>query len=337
MGEGTDLADALLKIVGDTAGVQAVSQFIDTGYPPLNRILSGRYDDGLPFGRMIEVYGGFSTGKTSMAVDWMARAQQMGGVAVFIDWERSFNVHLGEGFGLDTSPGRWVFSQPETWEQGNIIADEVCAAIRTSGEIAATAPIIVVFDSIASAVPRSVLDKKLDELSMNDSTALARVISQTLKIMASRCEKYNATFVYLNQTREKPGVIYGSNIVTPGGKAMEFYASGRLMLTRQNVKEDRGGEREFSAQVINIQCTKSKFTQPYQKCALRMTFDENGAARFDKIYSLLEHLVDKKIIESAKSRVTWTDDKQYFIKALAAKLTEENAYDQLVGLLVSPR
>lgn len=283
---------------------------------------------------MIEVYGDASTGKTAMATDWMVRAQQMGGVAVFIDWERSFNVRLGEGFGLDTSPGRWVFSQPETWEQGNIIADEACAAIRGSGEIAEAAPIIVVFDSIASAVPRSVLEKKLDELSMNDTTALARVISQTLKIMANRCEKYDATFVYLNQTREKPGVIYGSNVVTPGGKAMEFYASGRLMLTRQNVKEDRGGEREFSAQIVNVQCTKSKFTKPFQRCALRMAFDESGAARFDKTYSLLEYLANKKIVESAKSRVVWTDGKQYFIKALAAKLTEEDAYGQLVELLL---
>lgn len=328
-----DLADALLKGIGDNAAGQAVSQFIDTGYPPLNKILSGRYDGGLPFGRMVEVFGESSTGKTALATDWMVRAQKMGGVAGFIDWERSFDVHLAEGFGLNTERPYWIYAKPKTWEEGNMIAAKACKLIRDSKVIPADAPILFVFDSIAAALPKSMADKEIDEYSMNDTTALARVTSTTLKAMAHHCEEFNATFLYLNQMRLKPGVVYGDPRTTPGGKAMEFYASGRLALGRQKIMEAKDGEKEFIGQNISIQCVKSKFTKPFQECSLRMSFDDLGAARFDVVSSLLEHLIDKKLIDYSKPRVTWTDGKKYFVKELAKKLTEENAYDQLVGLL----
>lgn len=328
-----DLADALLKGIGDNAAGQAVSQFIDTGYPPLNKILSGRYDGGLPFGRMVEVFGESSTGKTALATDWMVRAQKMGGVAGFIDWERSFDVHLAEGFGLNTERPYWIYAKPKTWEEGNIIAAKACKLIRESKVIPADAPILFVFDSIAAALPKSMADKEIDEYSMNDTTALARVTSTTLKAMAHHCEEFNATFLYLNQMRLKPGVVYGDPRTTPGGKAMEFYASGRLALGRQKIMEAKDGEKEFIGQNISIQCVKSKFTKPFQECSLRMSFDDLGAARFDVVTSLLEYLIDKKLIDYAKPRVTWSDGKKYFTKELARKLTEEGGFDQLVALL----
>lgn len=329
----TDLADALLKGIGDNADNQAVTQWIDTGYPPLNKILSGRYDGGLPFGRMIEMFGESSTGKTALATDWMVRAQQMGGVAGFIDWERSFDVRLAEGFGLHTERPYWIYAKPKTWEEGNVIAAKAAKLIRESKVIAPDAPILFVFDSIAAALPKSQADKEIDEYTMNDTTALARVTSTTLKAMAQHCEEYNATFVYLNQMRLKPGVVYGDPRTTPGGKAMEFYASGRLALGRQKIMEQKDGEKEFVGQMVSIQCVKSKFTKPFDECELRMSFDDMGAATFDKVTSLLEHLIDEKALPYSKPRVTWTDGKQYFVKTLAAKLTEEGAYDQLLALL----
>lgn len=328
-----DLANALLKNIGDNDGNQAVNHWIDTGYPPLNKILSGRYDGGLPFGRMIEMFGESSTGKTALATDWMVRAQQMGGVAGFIDWERSFDVNLAEGFGLNTNRPYWIYHKPKTWEEGNMIAAKACKLIREAKAIPLDAPILFVFDSIASALPKSMAEKEIDEYSMNDTTALARVTSTTLKSMAHHCEDLNATFLYLNQMRLKPGVVYGDPRTTPGGKAMEFYASGRLALGRQKIMEQKDGEKEFVGQMISIQCVKSKFTKPFSECELRMSFNDVGAAAFDKIASLLDYLIDKKLITYNKPRVTWTDGKQYFTKALATKLTEEGAYDQLLALL----
>lgn len=334
MGSVTELADALMKGIGDNAGAQAVTQFIDTGFPPLNKILSGSYDGGLPYGRMVEMFGESSTGKTALATAWMVEAQRMGGVAGFMDWERSFNVDLAKSFGLNDERPFWIYGKPKTWEEGNMIAARACKIIRESKVIPADAPILFVFDSIAAALPKSVADKELDELSMNDTTALARVTSTTLKSMAHFCEEYNATFLYLNQMRLKPGVVYGDPRTTPGGKAMEFYASGRLALGRQKVMDTVDGEKQFVGQQISIQCVKSKFTKPFQETSLRMSFDEAGVATFDMVVSLLDYLVNKKLIEYAKPRVTWTDGKKYFVKELAKKLVEDpTGYDQLKALL----
>lgn len=329
-----DLSSALLKAIGDNASNQAVDKWIDTGFPPLNKILSGRYDGGLPFGRMVEMFGESSTGKTALATDWMVRAQKMGGVAGFIDWERSFDVNLAEGFGLNIERPYWIYSKPKTWEEGNVLAAKACKAIREHKAIPADAPILFVFDSIAAALPKSQAEKEIDEYTMNDTTALARVTSTTLKAMAQHCEEFNATFLYLNQMRLKPGVVYGDPRTTPGGKAMEFYASGRLALGRQKIMEQADGEKQFVGQMISIQCTKSKFTKPFQETSLRMSFDDMGAARFDVVSSLIEHMVAKGLLNYSKPRVTWTDGKQYYVKALAAKLAEEaGGYEQLMALL----
>lgn len=127
---------------------------------------------------------------------------------------------------------------------------------------------------------------------------------------------------------------YGDPRTTPGGKAMEFYASGRLALGRQKLMDTVDGEKQFVGQQISIQCVKSKFTKPFQETSLRMVFDEMGVANFDMVVSLLEFLIDKGLIEYSKPRVTWTDGKKYFVKELAKKLNEEpDGLDQLKALL----
>lgn len=328
-----DLSDALLKGIGDNAGAQAPKHYLNTGFPPLNKILSGRYDGGLAYGRMFEMFGESSTGKTALATAWMVEAQKLGGVAGFIDWERSFNVDLAKSFGLNDERPYWIYAKPKTWEEGNMIAAKACKLIRESKAIPEDAPILFVFDSIAAALPKSMADKEIDEYSMNDTTALARVTSTTLKAQAAFCEEFNAIFLYLNQMRLKPGVVYGDPRTTPGGKAMEFYASGRLALGRQKLMDTVDGEKQFVGQQISIQCVKSKFTKPFQETGLRMVFDEMGVANFDMIVSLLEYLIEKKLIDYSKPRVTWTDGKKYFVKELAKKLHEESGFDQLVALL----
>lgn len=328
-----DLISALDKELGPNADGQQVTNFIDTGFPPLNKIMSGRYDGGLPFGRMVEMFGESSTGKTALATQWMVNAQKMGGVAGFIDWERSFDVSLAEGFGLKSERPYWLYSKPKTWEEGNVTAAKACKIIRESKVIKPDAPILFVFDSIASALPKSQAEKEIDEYTMNDTTALARVTSTTLKAMAQHCEEFNATFLYLNQMRLKPGVVYGDPRTTPGGKAMEFYATARLALGRQKIMEQQDGEKTFVGQNISIQCVKSKMTKPFQETSIRMSFDELGAAQFDTIVSLLDYLVAHKLVAYTKPRITWTDGKQYFVKALAEKIRTEGKYAELVAML----
>lgn len=331
----TKTSDALLKAIGANATAQAVTNFIDTGYAPLNRIMSGRHDGGLPFGRMVEMFGDSSTGKTALATQWMIQAQRMGGVAAFIDWERSFSVDLAESLGLNTEFPFWIYKEPTTWEEGNMIAAKACQAIRASKEIAPDAPILVVFDSIAAALPKSMADKQLDEYTMNDTTALARVTSTTLKSMANHAREFNATFLYLNQIRLKPGVVYGDPTTTPGGKAMEFFSTVRLSLGRSRIVEQVDGEKEFVGQNISIKCVKSKLTKPFQHTALRMSFDDAGVACFDTTTSLLELLLEEGKLKASGPRVQWIDGKSYFKKALVEKIKSEGAYGQLVAMLTA--
>jgi len=331
MSKGDALAKALLSAIGDNADNQAVSQFIDTGYAPLNRIISGRYDGGLPFGRCVEMFGASSSGKTALATDWMVTAQKMGGVAIFIDWERSFNVNLAVSFGLKTERPFWIYKKPKTWEEGNTIAAKACQIIRNSEMIPASAPILVVFDSIAAALPKSMTDKDIDEYTMNDTTALARVTSTTLKSMSSWAEEYNSTFLYLNQIRLKPGVVYGNPQTTPGGMAMEFYSTVRLSLGRTKIVA--GSDKEFVGQKININCVKSKLTKPFQECSMNLMFDDAGTAVFDKVLSLIDHLVEEKALTMSGARVAWIDGKTFHKSELAKKLVKEGAVAELVKLL----
>jgi protein RecA len=334
MGTLEELSESLLKNIGGNAGEQTVKRFLDTGFPPLNKIISPRYNGGLPYGRIIEMFGESSTGKTALATAWMVEAQKLGGVAGFIDWERSFDVNLAKSFGLNDQRPFWIYTKLQTWEEGNIIAVKACQLIRESKAIPDDAPILFVFDSIASALPKSMTGKAIDEYSMNDTTALARVTSTTLKAMAHHCEEFGAIFLYLNQVRLKPGVSWGDPRVTPGGKAMEFFASVRLALSRRKITDTVDGEKKFIGQEITVQCVKSKLTKPFQETSLIMSFDDMGVARFDTLASLLNFVVQNKLVEYAKPRIVWTDGKKYFAKELLKKLSEErDGFAQLVALL----
>lgn len=217
-----NIIEEMEKVLGANDGAQKVTNFIDTGYPPLNKIMSGRYDGGLPVGRMVEMFGESSTGKTALATQWMVQAQKMGGVAGFIDWERSFDVDLAVGLGLNPDRPYWIYNRADTWEAGNMHATKTAKFIREKGIIAPDAPILFVFDSIAAALPKSMIEKEIDEYSMNDTTALARVTSTTLKAQAHHAAEFNATFLYLNQLRLKPGVVYGDPRCLRGDTMIPF-------------------------------------------------------------------------------------------------------------------
>lgn len=328
-----EICAMLEKELGPNASKQSVTQFIDTGYPPLNKTISGRFDGGLPYGRIVEVYGGSSCGKTALATQWMAQAQKLGGVAIFIDWERSFDIELAKTFGLNDERPYWFYARPDTWEKGNIFSAKACQLIRKNNVIPAEAPILVVFDSVASAVPQSMIEKEIDEYTMNDTTALARVASTTLKTMAQHAANFNATFLYLNQIRMKPGVAYGNPVTTTGGSAMEFYATVRMELSRKKLVEDKKGGKQFVGQTINVKCTKSKLTKPFQECSLDMVYDDLGVARFDAVGSTVNYLIEQKKIATAGPRVVWTDGKNYWRKDLIEKITNEGGLEVLTPLL----
>lgn len=330
------LMASLDSAVGANSEGAEVTRWINTGSLELNLNLSGRIDGGLPFGRLLEMYGESSTGKTALATEWMINAQKMGGIAAFIDWERSFNQGMAKNMGLNVDRPHFLYFKPRTWEEGNVIATKLAKAIRDSKTISPDAPILVVFDSIASALPQSQAEKEIDTYTMNDTSALSRVTSTTLKAQAQHAEDYDATFLFLNQVRQKIGVVFGNPETTPGGKAMEFYASGRIRLGREKIMQQKDGEKTFVGQRINAEVVKSKFTAPFKKCSMRLSFAEDGQASFDMELALIESLVDKKALtEGTAKRVNWIDGKQYPPKLLAEKIRADGAQAELRKLFES--
>lgn len=329
----TSAAATLLAAIGNNDTNQGVTNWLDTGYEPLNEIICGNAQGGVPYGRIIEIFGPPSSGKTALATKLMIEAQRAGGIVIFLDHERTFEVELAKAMGLDDEFPKFIYKRPKTWEESNNIAMKTAELIRQKKLIADDAPIVAVFDSVAAMIPQSVFEKGIDQYTMNDTTALARVASTTLKAINAFTADLNATTVYLNQVRTKPGVVYGDPTTTPGGVAFEFYASVRLSLTRSKVVEQKDGEKEFTGQLITIEAKKTKLTRPFQKTQLRLMFDERGMAYFDTIASLVDYAIENGKLTYNKPRVTWTDGKQYFTKALVEKIKTEGLEAELKALL----
>lgn len=305
--------------------------WLDLGYAPLNMILSGDPAKGFPGGRMIEIAGPAASGKTLLATMAMIAAQQAGGVAIFEDWERAFSAKFAQQIGLNTEPGYFTYNAPDTWEAGNSHAMRVAQMIRGEQMIDPKAPIVAVFDSIAAAVPRSMLyDSKgnrrdIDEYTMNDTSALARVSSTTLKVINQMVSELNITAIYLNQLRLKLGVVYGDPHTTPGGKAMEFYASQRLFTGSKNLTDS---DKEFQGRLIGLKTQKNKLTKPMLSAELRLMYQADGRPYFDYTVGYLEELVKLKVLEKKGKQIVW-EGKAYYAAVLAAKLASEDRVGEL--------
>jgi protein RecA len=327
MGAIEDMAKALLDAVGENASGETVTRFIDTGIPQLNEMLCGSKTGGLPQGRLLEMYGPSSSGKTAIATHLMVQAQKAGGVAGFADHERAFDIDMATNpaMGLNPTFPFWIYKRPRTWEESNTMMAKASQAIRASKAISPDAPVLWVLDSIAAAIPKSSAGKEMDELSMNDTTALARVTSTTLKTMAQHADDYNFTVLYLNQIRTKPGVMFGDPTTTPGGGAMEFYSTLRLALGRTKIfakamvagKEVRG---EFVGQTITMKTSKNKLTRPFQELKWDMLFDENGNGFFDVTGTLVDICASLGRLSKSGAFIEWTDGKKYNRKPLIAHI-----------------
>lgn len=331
----SDLASELASIMGENAKQQEVSVWLDTGFAPLNKAISGRYDGGLPCGRMVEMFGGSSCGKTAIATVAMAHAQQMGGIAMFNDHEHSFDVGQGEGVGLDPR-GAWIYKQPETFEESVDGAVKLARAVRSKKLIAPEAPIVAVFDSLASMVPQSKLydskgnEKGAGDLSMHDNLALAKCTSSAFPALAQMASKFNMLLLFLNQTRTKPGVMYGDPTTTPGGNAPEYYASVRIQLTRSMLKDKSAGVT--NGQDIKAYMKKNKVSTPFREANWRFMFRDDGSGYFDTVYSTLEHMKEIGLLPTSGAYVEF-DGKKYHMGPLAKMIEDEGRLPELVSML----
>lgn len=340
-----DLNDLIGDTIGENDVQQGVAHWLDTGYPPLNKAISGEYGKGMPTGCIIEMFGPPSSGKTAIATAVMAAAQRAGGVAMFQDHENSFDLTLAKGLGLDPTKN-WVYKQPTTFEQSTDMVTKLAKRLRNLDEnlmplrgpapLPMSKPIVVVFDSLASMVPKSkMFDSKGDlksaeDYSMHDNTALARATSGAFPTLAQVARKCNLCLIFLNQVRTKPGVAYGDPTTTPGGNAPEFYSSVRIGLTREMIRDK---DKNVIGQIINATIKKNKVSAPFKKTSWNFMFREDGTGYFDVTGSLVEMLADNGVLKRDGNGFIWTDGKKYMKPALKAKIETEGLESELMALV----
>lgn len=326
------LASALAKAGIENVERQDVTDFLSTGYPPLDKALAGSYrKGGFAQGRMHEMSGPPSAGKTAIATMVMANAQKAAGVAGFKDHERSFSVELGKTLGLTDDPNQWIYRTPLTFEESLDQATEIAEIVRDpKNGIDPKAPLVFVFDSLAAMVPKSKWDKSAKDYNMNDTTALARSTSSAFPAFAQRCEQFNITALFLNQVRTKPGVMYGDPTTTPGGVAMEFYATQRVKLGRSILWDEK--TKTKYGQKIGAEVIKNKAYRPFEKVEWEFHFTDEGGGRFDFTGGTIDALVKEGLIEQAGAYLVW-EGKKLYKSQLVKKIEEEGLREKLIELL----
>lgn len=338
MASSEDIAAALLGVIGKNDESTTVRNFLDTGFPPLNNASAADWDKGLPVGRMIEIAGPPSSGKTAIATRVMAAAQKAGGIAGFNDHERSFSLDLAPKLGLDTTPGRFIFKTPRTFEASLEICVQAASVIRAKKLIKKDAPIVWVFDSLASMVPQSaLLDaktgklKSMEDRNMNDNTALARATSAHFPAFAQHTEEYGICAIFLNQLRLKIGVVFGDPRKSPGGEAPAFYFSQRLWLGATQIKKGT----EVIGQEVTGKFIKNKIARPFAEASWRFMYMPDGTGRFDAERSMVDFLEEIGALKKGKPGFVHFDGKEIGKETLARQIEAEGVagFDRLKALL----
>lgn len=282
------VADILNKEFGDGTifggkggQIMRAVEPISTGDYGLDRALG---IGGVPKGRIIEIYGPESSGKTTLALSIVREAVKNGGVALYVDAENAFDSAYAEnmGIGLDDL----LVSQPESGEQALMITER---ALRTK------AVDVIVIDSVAALTPKAELEGTMEDQQMG---AQARMLSKGLRKITALVNQTNTLIIFINQIREKIGVMFGNPETTAGGRALKFYASVRIEIRRKDqINDTKTGEP--CGITSNVKIIKNKVAPPFKKAVISMVAGQNGEWGVSHISSILETALDMELLDKA--------------------------------------
>lgn len=286
-------------------------EFISTGSIGLDAALG---IGGFPKGRVIEIYGPESSGKTTLAIHAIAESQKAGGIAAFIDAEHAFDRYYAEKLGVDTA--NLLISQPDNGEQALEIAENL---IR-SGAID-----IIVIDSVAALTPKSEIEGEMGDSKMG---LQARLMSQALRKLTGTISKTGACCIFINQLREKIGVMFGNPETTTGGNALKFYASVRLDIRKMSqIKE---GD-QINGNRVKVKVVKNKVAPPFRTAEFDIIYGEG----ISKIGELIDLGVDFNIIKKSGSWFSYNDTKLGQGRDAAKQILIDNPelFEEIEGLI----
>lgn len=276
---------AAMSEIDKTFGKGSIMYLGDDNRQPVETISTGSFDIdqalgifGLPKGRIVEIYGNEGSGKTTIALQVIANAQKNGGNCAFIDVEHALDVRYAEALGVNVP--ELLLSQPENGEQAMEIVDTL---------IRSEAIDVIVVDSVAALVTKHEMEGNMGDAVM---ASQARLMSQALRKITAHTSKYKTLVIFINQVREKIGIVFGSPETTSGGKALKFYASIRIEIKRKTAIKKND---EFIGYELEAKIVKNKFFPPFKTAQCEILYGKGT----NELASILNHAVKLNIIQKS--------------------------------------